>query len=50
VTGTHRDKVAGYVETGLNEVEGHENGFFLGPCLFDRVTPGMSVYTDDGWR
>jgi malonate-semialdehyde dehydrogenase (acetylating)/methylmalonate-semialdehyde dehydrogenase len=59
VTGAHRDKVASYVEAGLREgadlaidgrdakVEGHENGFFMGPCLFDRVTPGMSIYTDE---
>jgi malonate-semialdehyde dehydrogenase (acetylating)/methylmalonate-semialdehyde dehydrogenase len=59
VTGAHRDKVASYVEAGLREgadlaidgrdakVEGHENGFFLGPCLFDKVTPEMSIYTDE---
>jgi malonate-semialdehyde dehydrogenase (acetylating) / methylmalonate-semialdehyde dehydrogenase len=28
-------------------VPGHERGFFLGPCLFDRVTPGMTIYTDE---
>jgi len=28
-------------------VPGHEQGFFVGPCLFDRVTPGMSIYTDE---
>jgi malonate-semialdehyde dehydrogenase (acetylating) / methylmalonate-semialdehyde dehydrogenase len=59
VTGPHRDKVAGYVEAGLREgadlvvdgrslaVTGHEEGFFLGPCLFDRVTPEMSIYQDE---
>jgi malonate-semialdehyde dehydrogenase (acetylating) / methylmalonate-semialdehyde dehydrogenase len=59
VTGAHRDKVASYVEAGLREgadlaidgrdtkVEGHESGFFLGPCLFDKVTPEMSIYTDE---
>jgi len=29
------------------QVPGHEEGFFLGPCLFDRVTPGMSIYEDE---
>ena len=29
------------------EVPGHEDGFFLGPCLFDRVTPDMAIYTDE---
>ncbi|HEX2236604.1 MAG TPA: CoA-acylating methylmalonate-semialdehyde dehydrogenase [Actinomycetota bacterium] len=59
VTGQHRDKVLSYVEAGVREgaelaidgrdvsVEGHEGGFFLGPCLFDRVTPEMSVYRDE---
>ncbi len=59
VTGRHRDKVASYIETGLSEgadlvidnremkVDGHENGFFLGPCLFDRVTTEMAVYKDE---
>jgi malonate-semialdehyde dehydrogenase (acetylating)/methylmalonate-semialdehyde dehydrogenase len=28
-------------------VEGHERGFFLGPALFDRVTPAMTIYTDE---
>jgi malonate-semialdehyde dehydrogenase (acetylating)/methylmalonate-semialdehyde dehydrogenase len=26
---------------------GTESGFFIGPCLFDRVTPDMEVYTDE---
>jgi malonate-semialdehyde dehydrogenase (acetylating) / methylmalonate-semialdehyde dehydrogenase len=59
VTGAHRDRVAGYVGAGAQEgaevvvdgrgftVEGAEDGFWLGPCLLDRVTPGMSVYTDE---
>ena len=28
-------------------VPGHEQGFFLGPCLFDDVKPQMSIYTDE---
>ena len=56
VTEVHRDKVASYVETGINEgaelvIDGRSlmdsAGFFLGPCLFDRVTPEMSIYTDE---
>jgi malonate-semialdehyde dehydrogenase (acetylating)/methylmalonate-semialdehyde dehydrogenase len=52
----HRDKVAGYVEAGLKEgatliSDGRalvqNKGFFLGPCLFDNVTPNMSVYKDE---
>jgi malonate-semialdehyde dehydrogenase (acetylating)/methylmalonate-semialdehyde dehydrogenase len=59
VTGQHRDKVASYLEAGVQEgatlaidnrdmsVDGHEGGFWLGPCLFDRVTPDMSIYRDE---
>ena len=59
VTRQHRDKVAGYVEKGVAEgatlladgralkVSGRPNGFFLGPCLFDHVTPDMTIYKDE---
>jgi malonate-semialdehyde dehydrogenase (acetylating) / methylmalonate-semialdehyde dehydrogenase len=59
VTAAHRDKILSYVETGLREgaelaidgrdvkVEGFENGFYVGPCLFDRVQPNMTIYTDE---
>jgi malonate-semialdehyde dehydrogenase (acetylating)/methylmalonate-semialdehyde dehydrogenase len=59
VTAEHRDRVAGLVAAGVAEgatlladgrdlrVEGHPNGFFLGPCLFDRVDPGMSIYREE---
>jgi malonate-semialdehyde dehydrogenase (acetylating)/methylmalonate-semialdehyde dehydrogenase len=56
VTGTHRDKVRSAVDAGVDAgatlvVDGRElaarPGFFLGPCLFDHVTPAMSVYTDE---
>jgi malonate-semialdehyde dehydrogenase (acetylating)/methylmalonate-semialdehyde dehydrogenase len=40
VTKAHLDRVRGYVD-------GHEEGFFLGPTLFDQVTPDMSIYTDE---
>ena len=59
VTGAHRAKVAGYVDTGVAEganlvvdgrgyqVPGHEGGFFHGGCLFDRVTPEMRIYKEE---
>src|SRR5690606_31804709 len=59
VTREHRDKVAGYVQAGIDagatavvdgrdvRVEGREDGFWLGPTLFDHVTPDMSIYTDE---
>jgi malonate-semialdehyde dehydrogenase (acetylating) / methylmalonate-semialdehyde dehydrogenase len=28
-------------------LQGYEDGFFLGPCLFDDVTPEMSIYREE---
>ena len=59
VTAQHRDKVKGYVDAGVEEgaelvvdgrdqgVAGHEGGFFLGGCLFDKVSPQMSIYREE---
>ncbi|HVR33037.1 MAG TPA: CoA-acylating methylmalonate-semialdehyde dehydrogenase [Acidimicrobiia bacterium] len=59
VTSEHRNRVMGYIETGIAEgasllddgrgvrVEGHEDGFFVGPTLFDHVRPEMKVYSDE---
>ncbi len=59
VTADHRDRVKGYIDAGVEEgadlvadgrslvIEGHEDGFFVGPTLFDRVTPEMSIYRDE---
>ena len=55
----HFEKVKAYVEQGVAEgaqlvvdgrgvrVPGHEDGYFLGPCLFDRVTPDMTIYREE---
>jgi len=59
VTRAHHDKVRAYVDLGVKEgadlvvdgrdlvVDGYEGGFFLGGCLFDRVTPGMRIYQEE---
>ena len=57
ITAEHRDRVAGYISEGAESgaavvVDGRdadvpEDGFFLGTTLLDRVTPEMSVYTDE---
>jgi malonate-semialdehyde dehydrogenase (acetylating)/methylmalonate-semialdehyde dehydrogenase len=59
VTKPHYEKVLGYIETGIKEgaklvvdgrnikVPGHENGYFLGACLFDNVTPNMVTYKEE---
>ncbi|MBS1158482.1 MAG: mmsA [Proteobacteria bacterium] len=56
VTGQHLARVRSYVDQGVVEgaqlvvdgrqlrVAGHEEGYFLGACLFDRVSPAMSIY------
>ncbi|HET7597632.1 MAG TPA: aldehyde dehydrogenase family protein, partial [Burkholderiales bacterium] len=58
VTRAHRDRVAGYVDKGVEEgaklvLDGRafeaagREGFFLGASLFDRVTPDMTIYRDE---
>jgi len=57
ITGEHRDRVKGYVDLGVEEgaelvVDGrarlqNEDGFFLGPCLFDRVQRDMRIYKEE---
>ncbi|MEU7714130.1 CoA-acylating methylmalonate-semialdehyde dehydrogenase [Micromonospora chalcea] len=59
VTREHRDRVASYLDAGVEagaelvvdgrqvQVDGDEAGFWLGPSLLDRVSPEMSVYTDE---
>ncbi|MBM2883264.1 CoA-acylating methylmalonate-semialdehyde dehydrogenase [Chromobacterium phragmitis] len=59
VTRSHLDKVSGYIADGVAAgaqlvvdgrgiaVPGHEGGFFLGGCLFDRVTPQMRIYQEE---
>ena len=57
ITEEHRDRVAGYIETGSTEgaqvvVDGREqqfdgDGFFLGASLIDGVTTDMTVYRDE---
>ena len=59
VTAAARDRVLDYIGQGEKDgavlvvdgrdvvVDGHEEGFFVGPTLIDRVIPDMSVYTDE---
>ena len=59
VTKPHFEKVKGYVDQGVKEgatlvvdgrsvqVAGYEAGYFLGPCLFDHVKPGMVIYQEE---
>ena len=59
VTKQHLDKVRGYVDIGVEEgaklcvdgrglkLQGYENGFFIGGCLFDHVKPEMRIYKEE---
>ena len=59
VTAEHRDRVRGYIDTGVAEgaelvvdgrrlqIPGAGDGFFLGASLFDRVTPAMRIYREE---
>jgi malonate-semialdehyde dehydrogenase (acetylating)/methylmalonate-semialdehyde dehydrogenase len=59
ISAAHRDRVTGYIESGLAEgaelvldgrgltIAGYEDGFFLGPSIFDRVEPAMRIYRDE---
>jgi malonate-semialdehyde dehydrogenase (acetylating) / methylmalonate-semialdehyde dehydrogenase len=59
VTAAHRARVTGYIDSGVAEgaqllvdgrgfsLAGHEQGFFLGGSLFDRVTPAMKIYREE---
>ena len=59
VTKAHFEKVKSYVDLGVAEgatlvvdgrgvtVPGHEEGYFLGACLFDNVKPGMVTYQEE---
>ena len=59
VTKAALDRVTSYVEAGLDEgaelavdgrglkLQGYEDGFYLGGCLFDKVTPDMKIYKEE---
>ena len=56
ITREHRDKVAGYIDSGAEQgatvvVDGRSGvpneGFFLAPSLLDDVKPGMKAYEDE---
>jgi malonate-semialdehyde dehydrogenase (acetylating)/methylmalonate-semialdehyde dehydrogenase len=61
VTKEHLAKVLSYVDLGVEEGaklavdgrgfrlnrQGYENGFYMGGCLFDNVTPEMRIYREE---
>ena len=59
VTKEHLEKVRGYVDLGVKEgaklvvdgrdikLQGYENGYYIGGCLFDQVTKNMRIYKEE---
>ncbi|GAA0650125.1 CoA-acylating methylmalonate-semialdehyde dehydrogenase [Brevundimonas lenta] len=59
VSAAHKQRIESYIQMGVNEgaelvvdgrgfsLQGHENGFFLAPTLFDHVTPNMASYREE---
>jgi malonate-semialdehyde dehydrogenase (acetylating) / methylmalonate-semialdehyde dehydrogenase len=59
VTKAALEKVRGYVDIGVKEgaklvvdgrdfkMQGYENGFYIGGCLFDNVTKDMRIYKEE---
>lgn len=55
ISGTHRDRVKSYIDKGVNEgaklvldgravaIADREEGFFVGPTVFDDVSPKMAI-------
>jgi len=59
VTAQHRKKISDYIQMGVDEgaelvvdgrgfaLQGYEKGYFIGPSLFDQVTPTMRTYQEE---
>ena len=59
ITKDHLEKVKSYVDHGIKEgaklivdgrnirLQGFENGFYIGGCLFDQVKPNMKIYKEE---
>ena len=59
VTKEHLEKVKGYVDIGAKEgaklvvdgrnlkLQGYENGYYIGGCLFDQVKKDMRIYKEE---
>ncbi len=59
ISGEHKKKIISYIESGIKQgakllldgrnisIQGYENGFFVGPTLFDHVKSDMEIYKDE---
>ena len=59
ITPAAKSRIEGLIDSGVKagadlvvdgrgfEMQGYENGFFIGPSLFDNVTPDMDIYREE---
>ena len=59
ITAAAKSRIEGLIDSGVNEganlvidgrgfqLQGYEKGFFVGPSLFDNVTPEMEIYREE---
>ena len=59
ISAQHKDKICDYIGSGVEQgaslvvdgrglsVAGHEQGYFVGPTLFDNVSPEMTIYKEE---
>ncbi|WP_417523960.1 CoA-acylating methylmalonate-semialdehyde dehydrogenase [Marinovum sp.] len=59
ITAQAKDRINGLVDSGVDQgatlavdgrgfsLQGYEDGFFVGPSLFDNVTPDMDIYKEE---
>jgi malonate-semialdehyde dehydrogenase (acetylating)/methylmalonate-semialdehyde dehydrogenase len=59
ISSEHKEKIEDYISRGIEEganlitdgrnykIQGYENGYFIGPTLFDNVTKNMTIYKEE---
>lgn len=59
ISAQHREKILNFIQSGIHQnatlvldgrhykVNGNEDGFYLGPTLFDHVTTNMTIYQEE---
>jgi len=59
ISAPHRDRIVSLIDSGVQQgarlvvdgrgvqVSGHAGGYFVGPTLFDNVTPQMDIYREE---
>ncbi|MDX1301244.1 CoA-acylating methylmalonate-semialdehyde dehydrogenase [Photobacterium sp.] len=59
ISAQHKAKICDYITSGVEQgaslvvdgrelvVDGHEEGYFVGPTLFDNVSPDMAIYQEE---